>query len=79
MGESVILIVWVVVSIIVGIAAGSRGRNGVGWFFVSILLSPVLALLLLLVFPPLKAQESLKSNDAELRKNIKLGRRERRF
>ena len=79
MGELVILIVWVIVSIIVGIAANARGRNGVGWFFVSILLSPVLALLLLLVFPPLKAQESLEFNDAELRKNIKLSRREPRF
>jgi hypothetical protein len=32
--------------------------------------------LVILVFPPLKVQDSLEFNDAELRKNIKLGRRE---
>jgi len=68
MGEFVVLIVWMVVSIIVGVAAGSRDRSGTRWFFISILLSPVLALLLLLVFPPLKAQESLEFNDAEFAK-----------
>jgi hypothetical protein len=79
MSELVILIVWVVVSIIVGVAAGSRGRNGIGWFLVAMCLSPVLALLLLLAFPPLKADENLKINDAELRKNIKLSHRESRL
>lgn len=79
MGEFVVLILWLVISIVVGVGAGSRGRSGIGWFFISVLLSPVLALLLLLVFPALKIQDSLEFNDGELRKNIKLGRREPRF
>jgi hypothetical protein len=79
MGGFVVLFLWVVISVIVGVAGNSRGRNGAGWFFVSMLLSPVLALLLLLVFPPLKPRESLEFNDAELRKNIKIGRRGPRF
>jgi len=79
LGGLAVVVVWVTVSIIVGVAANSRGRNGVGWFFVSLLLSPIIALLLLLVFPPIRKQQSLKFNDSELRRNIQRGRRESRF
>jgi hypothetical protein len=36
------LAVWIGLSIAVGIAASKRDRNGVGWFFLSMLLSPLL-------------------------------------
>jgi hypothetical protein len=52
----IFLLVWLVISFIVGVAAQRRGRSGSGWFFVSFLLSPILALLLLLVFPSLRDQ-----------------------
>jgi hypothetical protein len=48
-----ILVVWIIVSILVGVAASHRGRDGVGWFGVSVLVSPLVAPLLLLVLPNL--------------------------
>lgn len=72
----IVLVFWVIISIIVGVAANSRGRNGVGWFLVSVFLSPILALLFLLAFPPIKRGRGAEFDDTELRKNILRGRRE---
>jgi hypothetical protein len=38
-----IILVWLVFSVIVGVAANERGRNGAGWFFISMLISPLIA------------------------------------
>lgn len=51
---------WLLFAIVAGIAAASRGRSGLGWFFLAILISPLLALILVLVLPrgepaPMKA------------------------
>jgi hypothetical protein len=43
--ELIILFFWVMFSIIVGLAATSRGRSG-GWFILALISSPLLALLL---------------------------------
>jgi uncharacterized membrane protein YhdT len=79
----VFLLVWLVVSFIVGVAAQSRGRDGSGWFLLSCLISPLLALLLLLVFPSraseIELRKNIKIDDRELRKNIRRGRHEPRF
>jgi len=45
------LVVWFVLAIATGFAAQSRGRDGVGWFLLAILISPPLALILLIAFP----------------------------
>ena len=45
------IVVWIVLAIATGFAAKSRGRDGVGWFLLAILISPVLALILLIAFP----------------------------
>ena len=42
---------WIIFAVIIGIAASSRGRNGIGWFLISVLLSPLLGLLLLIALP----------------------------
>ena len=34
---------WIVISIIPAIIANKKGRSGIGWFFLSILISPLLA------------------------------------
>jgi hypothetical protein len=73
------LLLWLILSAAVGAAASSRGRNGIGWFFISLSLSPIIALLLLIAFPVVSLTEGLEFNDAELRKNIKRGRRASRF
>jgi len=39
---------WVVLAVIVGVAANTRGRSGLGWFLLALLISPVLAGLLVL-------------------------------
>lgn len=38
---------WLILAVIVGIAASRRGRSGVGWFFLAAVVSPLLAGLLL--------------------------------
>lgn len=46
-----ILIGWFVFSIIVGVAASYRGRSGFAWFLISAVISPLFALILVLVMP----------------------------
>lgn len=38
-----ILIVWVLLSVAVGVWAGNRGRSGFGWFVLAVLVSPLIA------------------------------------
>ena len=42
---------WLVCSIVIGVIASSRGRSGFGWFLIATLLSPLIGLILVLVFP----------------------------
>ena len=42
---------WLMFAIVVGIIANSRNRSGFGWFLLSVLISPVLALILVLCLP----------------------------
>jgi hypothetical protein len=46
---------WLVLAIIVGIAANTRGRNGVAWFLLAVVISPLLGGLLVLALPRLVA------------------------
>lgn len=45
------VLLWVIFSIIVALAANHWGRNGVYWFFISILISPLLASVLVFLLP----------------------------
>lgn len=42
-----IIIGWIVFSVVVGVVAASRNRSVVGWVLLSLLISPLLALILL--------------------------------
>lgn len=44
---------YVIFCFIVAAAAGSRGRSGFGWFLLSLVISPLLALIFVLVIPNL--------------------------
>jgi hypothetical protein len=44
-----IAFLWFAFAIVVGVAADARGRHGVGWFFLALIISPVIAFLLVLV------------------------------
>lgn len=49
---------WFIFSIIVGVAASHRGRSGFGWFILATFISPILALILVLVLPNLAPTEA---------------------
>lgn len=53
-----IVLGWFIFSIIVGVAASHRGRSGLGWFILATFISPVLALILVLVLPNLVTTEA---------------------
>ena len=78
MDIGVIVILWAFFAILIAVAARARGRNPAAWFFVSLILSPILALLLLIAFPILRRSDRAAFDDAELMKNIERGRRGRR-
>lgn len=50
---------WLIFAVIVGVIAGSRKRSGFGWFLLAVLISPLLALILVLALgvpkPPAEA------------------------
>ena len=46
-----IFIGWMIFAIVVGVAASSRGRSGFGWFLLSLILSPLVGIILVLVLP----------------------------
>ncbi|MGR4929281.1 hypothetical protein ACIPUD_21150 [Bradyrhizobium sp. CAR08] len=56
-----LFILWIVLTGIVAAAAEARGRSGLGWFIVAFLLSPLVGILLLLVFPNLKHERLLQA------------------
>jgi hypothetical protein len=45
----ILVLVWIVLAIAVGAYASSKGRSGVGFFFLSLLLSPLIGFLFALV------------------------------
>jgi hypothetical protein len=46
-----VLLLWFVLAIVVGIIAGSRGRDGFGWFVLAVIISPLIAGILVLALP----------------------------
>jgi len=46
-----IILMWVVFSFAVAIAANANGRTGCGWFFISLIISPLFAILLVIAMP----------------------------
>ena len=42
---------WLVLSIVAGIIAASKGRTGFGYFFLSLVLSPLVGLILVIALP----------------------------
>lgn len=62
-----IVIGWLVLAVIVAVAASSRGRSALGWFLLACIISPVLALVALLVIgrPAVAGQPQLLAADPE--------------
>jgi len=47
------LLVWLVLAVVVGLAARSRGHSGVAWFLLALIISPLLGTLLVIALPRL--------------------------
>lgn len=71
-----LVVLWVIISVMVGIAANARGQSGFGWFLIAIFISPLLALLFLLAFPSQEWLRTNKSDDKELQRNVCRGQRD---
>jgi hypothetical protein len=52
---TVLLVVYLILAIVIGAAANARGRSAIIWFLMALLLTPVLAVLLLIAFPQASA------------------------
>jgi ribosomal protein L32 len=48
-----VFIFWVLFSVAAGVFASNRGRSGIGWFFLSLLISPLLGLIFVAVMKDL--------------------------
>ena len=59
---------WLVLSIVTGAVASSRGRSGVGFTLIAFLLSPLLAFIILLLLPNLAEQARVETLRAEDRR-----------
>jgi hypothetical protein len=63
------VVIWLVLALIVGIAANTRGRNAVGWTLLAAVISPLIAGLLVLALPHhVETEQAI--NDEALRQNI---------
>jgi hypothetical protein len=74
-----ILIVWLGLAVLIGVAAHARGRSGVYWFLLALIASPLVAGLFLALMPDLRLRLSLegeayKVDDRKLQESIRRGR-----
>ena len=53
---------WIVLSFVVAYFAKTKNRSGVGWFFFSLLLSPVIGLLVIAIAPRKDSLNNLESH-----------------
>lgn len=69
------LFLWFCLAIVVGVAAGTRGRNGFGWFLLAAVLSPLIAGLLVLALPssPSLAERGPTKKCPHCAERIKMG------
>ena len=58
-----LLVIWGVLALLVGIAADRRGRNGLGWALLSLVFSPLLAILFLLVMRNIAEEEERRRQE----------------
>lgn len=73
---------WIVLAPLVGLFASSRGRSGLGYFLLALLLSPLLAFIVLLVTKDLNQvaqEEAARRAEAEKREHLRHEVHERNF
>ena len=57
------VIVWLVLAILVGVYASNKGRSGIGFFFLAVLLSPLIGIIIAVLVSP--NQEAIESDAIE--------------
>ena len=62
--EVVFVVLWLFFSIAVGAFASQRGRSGIGWVLLSIITSPLLALIIVLLMADLAAQAADRERES---------------
>lgn len=62
-----LIFVYLLFAIAAGIFASSRGRSGFGWFLISLLLSPLISFVFLLVLPNLKEKSLMPSPNTHVK------------
>ena len=69
MSNAILYVSWLALSIIPAVIASNKGRSGFGFFFLSILLSPIIGIIAALVAKPnVKAVETAQINTGEAKK-----------
>jgi hypothetical protein len=63
-------LLWLIFAIVVGVAAGARGRNGFGWFLIAVILSPLIGLILVFAMPNKRAERIAAEQATALRAQI---------
>lgn len=58
---------WTLLAVAVGVLASNKGRSGIGWFLLSVLISPLLGLIFCAVASNLKTQALTPSESTHLR------------
>ena len=56
-----IFILWPLLALVVAAAAQSRGRSGLGWFILAVVLSPLVGLILVQLLPNLRYERLIAS------------------
>src|SRR6185436_6926933 len=69
---------WFLFAVVVGVIAGARGRSGIGWFILAVIISPLLALILVALLPNAKAAPTVPggSDKGHFGPGLHEGRRE---
>src|SRR5262245_57853135 len=65
-----IFILWLLLAIVVGIAARARGRSGFAFFILAVILSPLIGLIIVLVLPNLRHERLLLKVAGHRERNI---------
>ena len=58
-----IVLVWIVFSVVVAMVASSKGRSGIGYFFVALLISPLIGIIIALIVDPIEKNGAKKQQD----------------
>jgi Na+/H+-dicarboxylate symporter len=57
----VIFVIWLIFAVLVGVYASSKGRSGVGFFFIAALLSPLIGFIIAAIVQPIRANTEAKA------------------